>query len=64
MKKRRKNRTYIDHESQNTGDGIGYCLYYIELTNLLTGKQNKLKVKQFGILPKYEKNWALNYLKN
>ncbi len=42
-------------KAKNTGDGIGYCLYYIELTNLLTGKQTKLKVKQFGLLPGYEK---------
>lgn len=45
-------------KAKNTGDGIGYCLYYIELTNLLTGKQNKLKVKQFGILPGYEKEFG------
>ncbi len=45
-------------KAKNTGDGIGYCLYYIELTNLLTGKQNKLKVKQFGIFPKYEKEFS------
>lgn len=45
-------------KAKNTGDGIGYCLYYIELTNILTGKQNKLKVKQFGILPKYEKEFG------
>lgn len=41
--------------AKNTGDGIGYCLYYIELTNLVTGKQTKLKVKQFGVLPGYSK---------
>ena len=29
-------------KAKNTGDGIGYCLYYLELTNLLTGKQTKL----------------------
>lgn len=45
-------------KAKNVGDGIGYCLYYIELTNLLTGKQNKLKVKQFGILPGYEKEFG------
>lgn len=40
---------------KNTGDGIGYCLYYIELTNLVTGRQSKLKVKQFGVLPGHAK---------
>jgi hypothetical protein len=44
-------------KAMNTGDGIGYCLYYIELTNLTTGKQKKLKVKQFGILPGYTKEF-------
>lgn len=44
-------------KAKNTGDGIGYCLYYIELTNLITGKQTKLKVKQFGILPGFEKKF-------
>ena len=42
---------------KNTGDGIGYCLYYIEVTNLTTGQQNKFKVNQFGILPGYEKEF-------
>jgi hypothetical protein len=45
-------------KAKNTGDGIGYCLYYIELTNLLTGKQRKLKVKQFSIFPGYEKEFS------
>ncbi|MFY9310762.1 MAG: hypothetical protein WAQ28_17075 [Bacteroidia bacterium] len=42
-------------KAKNTGDGIGYCLYYIELTSMLTGRQSKLKVKQFSIFPGYEK---------
>ncbi len=45
-------------KAKNTGDGIGYCLYYLELTELLTGKQTKLKVKQFGIFPGYEKEFS------
>jgi P pilus assembly chaperone PapD len=44
-------------KAKNSGDGIGYCLYYIELTNLISGKQIKLKVKQFGVLPGYEKSF-------
>lgn len=52
-----KNVRSLVMKAKNTGDGIGYCLYYIELTNLLTGKQTKLKVKQFGILPGYEKEF-------
>ncbi len=40
---------------KNKGDGIGYCLYYLELTNLATGKTRKFRVNQFGVLPGYEK---------
>jgi hypothetical protein len=31
-------------EVQNTGDGIAYCTSYIDLTNLDTGVQQRLKV--------------------
>jgi hypothetical protein len=50
-----KNLNNLIMNVKNTGDGIGYCLYYVELTNLVTGKQSKLKVKQFGVLPGYSK---------
>ncbi len=50
-----KNVNTLIMNVKNTGDGIGYCLYYIELTNLITGKQSKLKVKQFGVLPGHAK---------
>jgi len=51
-----KNTHSLVMQAKNTGDGIGYCLYYIELTNLVTGRQTKLKVRQFGILPGYTKD--------
>ncbi|NCP21021.1 MAG: hypothetical protein CO023_02235 [Flavobacteriales bacterium CG_4_9_14_0_2_um_filter_35_242] len=38
-------------EAQNKGTGIAYCTSYIDLTNLDTGKQQRLKVKRFTILP-------------
>ncbi|WP_347174383.1 hypothetical protein [Polaribacter uvawellassae] len=38
-------------EVQNTGDGIAYCTSYIDLTNLDTGVQQRLKVKKFTIVP-------------
>ncbi len=38
-------------EVQNVGDGIAYCTSYIDLTNLETGEQQRLKVKKFTILP-------------
>jgi len=44
-------------KAKNAGSGIGYCLYYLELTNLVTGKQTKLKVKQFAIFPGYSKTF-------
>jgi len=37
--------------AENKGDGISYCTSYIDLTNLKTGDQQRLKVKKFTILP-------------
>lgn len=51
----KKQGNLLKMKVKNTGSGIGYCLYYIELTHLTTGRQTKLKVKQFGVLPGYEK---------
>ncbi len=50
----------INLKVKNQGDGIGYCLYYLELTNLATGKLRKFKVNQFGVLPGYEKEISFN----
>ena len=47
-------------QAKNAGNGIGYCLYYLELTNLLTGKMIKLKVKQFAIFPGYIKDFEFD----
>lgn len=38
-------------EVENVGDGIAYCTSYIDLTNLDTGNQQRLKVKKFTIIP-------------
>lgn len=38
---------------KNTGDGISYCSSYVELTNVNTGRQDKLQVKRFTILPQF-----------
>lgn len=43
----------IEMVAKNTGDGISYCTSYVEMTNLKTGKQEKLQVKKFTILPQY-----------
>lgn len=55
-----KNETsrQIIMDAKNAGNGIGYCLYYLELTNLVTGKQTKMKVKQFPIFPGYKKHFS------
>ena len=42
---------YLRIEVQNQGDGIAYCTSYIDLTNLDTGEQQRLKVKNFTIVP-------------
>ena len=41
----------INIEAKNTGNGIAYCTSYIDLTNLTNGKQQRLMVKKFTILP-------------
>lgn len=46
-----KNSIYI--KTKNSGDGISYCTSYIDLTNLSTGEQTRLKVKKFTILPDF-----------
>lgn len=54
----KKRNATINAKVKNKGDGIGYCLFYIEFTNLTTGKQSKEKVKQFSILPGLEKTFT------
>ena len=39
----------IQIEAKNSGDGIAYCTSYVDLTNLTTGKQERLMVKRFTI---------------
>jgi hypothetical protein len=38
-------------EATNTGNGIAYCTSYIDLTHLDSGKQQRLSVKRFTIVP-------------
>ncbi len=51
------NQPKIDMVLRNAGDGIASCIAYVELTNLSTGKQQKLSVKRFTILPGYIRNY-------
>lgn len=57
FKKTEKIPYLITMEANNSGTGIGYCLYYLEMTNLVTGKLRTLKVKQFAIFPGYTKHF-------
>jgi hypothetical protein len=47
----------IEFALENVGDGIAFCIAYVELTNLKTGKQQKLMVKRFTILPGNRRNY-------
>lgn len=40
---------------KNVGDGITYCISYLELMNMKTGVQQKLQNKTFTILPQYHR---------
>jgi hypothetical protein len=58
LKKEDKKPASVFMEAKNQGTGIGYCLYYLEMVNLVTGKQRNLKVKQFAIFPGYTKHFT------
>lgn len=45
-------------EVLNTGDGIGFCSSYVELTNKATGKQERLPVRQYTILPGFHRDFV------
>ena len=44
FKKQDKKPATVLLEAKNLGTGIGYCLYYLEMVNLVTGKQRNLKI--------------------
>lgn len=45
-------------EAKNSGDGIAYCTSYVDLTNLTTGKQQRLMVKRFTIVPELTRDFT------
>jgi hypothetical protein len=49
------NKRVLKMSATNTGDGIGFCTTYVEITNLATGKQEKLKGQKFTILPGFDR---------
>ena len=49
------NNKYVNVAVKNVGDGIGFCLVYIELSNLDTGYQKRLPIKRITVLPGQER---------
>ena len=49
-----KNR-YVSMAVANVGDGIGFCVVYLELSNLNTGHQERLPLKRITVLPGQER---------
>lgn len=62
--KKTKDFTSLYLEVENMGDGIAYCTSYIDLTNLDTGKQQRLKVKKFTIIPELVRDFTFNLPKS
>ncbi len=54
----------IDFKIENSGDGIAYCTTYVELTNLTSGIERKLPVKQFTILPELIRDFKFDLPKD
>lgn len=53
-----KEKKSLQLEVQNQGDGIAYCTSYIDLTNVDTGEQQRLKVKKFTIVPELIRDFS------
>ena len=47
----------ISIKANNAGDGIAYCVSYVDLTNVTTGFQKRLMVKRFTIVPGLERSF-------
>lgn len=45
------NQKQINMKAKNSGDGIGFCTYYVELLNMATGETIKIPAKTATILP-------------
>lgn len=48
----------LQMHATNKGDGIGFCTTYVEVTNLATGKQDKLRQQKFTILPGFDREFS------
>jgi len=47
-------------KAKNTGEGIGFCTYYVELMNMATGKIEKIAPSQATILPGVEREFKIS----
>jgi P pilus assembly chaperone PapD len=47
-------------KAKNTGEGIGFCTYYVELMNMATGKIEKMAPSQATILPGVEREFKIS----
>jgi hypothetical protein len=47
----------IKISAKNIGDGIAYCMAYVDVTNISTGYQKRLLVKRFTIVPGLEREF-------
>jgi hypothetical protein len=47
----------IKINAKNIGDGIAYCMAYVDITNISTGFQKRLLVKRFTIVPGLEREF-------
>ncbi|MGQ9848253.1 MAG: hypothetical protein ACUVQP_12240 [Bacteroidales bacterium] len=56
----KEGKRYFDLKVKNTGDGISYCSSYVSLTNLNTGEQKKVNVKNFTILPQFIRDFKID----
>lgn len=52
-----KGKRNFKMEAENKGDGIGFCSSYVELTNTTTGKQERLPIRQYTILPGFHRTF-------
>jgi P pilus assembly chaperone PapD len=46
-----QNKQQINMKAKNSGDGIGFCTYYVELLNMATGETIKIPSKTATLLP-------------
>ncbi len=54
----------IEISAKNIGDGIAYCMAYVDITNISTGFQKRLLVKRFTIVPDLEREFRFRLPEN